>query len=81
VEGGGGGRHVGVTGSILGAGGELELVNDLEEDVAGDAVTWWSWGRVTLSEGQYRSLRDSCCGSEVDLTVGTRNSRGGSWCR
>ena len=73
MEGGGvgGGRDVGVTGSVLGAGGELELVSGLEEDVVGDAVSWWPWGRVTLSEGQYRSLRDRCCGSEVDLTVGT----------
>ena len=46
MEGGGvgGGRDVGVTGSVLGAGGELELVSGLEEDVAGDAVSW-SWCR------------------------------------
>ena len=35
---GGGGRDVGVTGSLVGAGGELELVGGLEVGVAGGAV-------------------------------------------
>jgi hypothetical protein len=35
---GGGGRDVGVTGSLVGAGGELELVGRLEVGVAGGAV-------------------------------------------
>ena len=35
---GGGGRDVGVTGSLVGAGGELELVGRLEVGVAGRAV-------------------------------------------
>ena len=35
---GGGGRNVGVAGSLVGAGGELELVGSLEVGVAGLAV-------------------------------------------
>ena len=35
---GGGGRDVGVTGSLVGASGELELVGGLEVSVAGGAV-------------------------------------------
>jgi hypothetical protein len=35
---GGGGRNVGVTGSLVGAGGQLELVGSLEVGVAGLAV-------------------------------------------
>ena len=35
---GGGGRNVGVTGGLVGAGGELELVGRLEVGVAGGAV-------------------------------------------
>lgn len=35
---GGGGRDVGVTGGLVGAGGELELVGGLEVGVAGGAV-------------------------------------------
>ena len=35
---GGGGRDVGVTGSLVGASGELELVGGLEVGVAGGAV-------------------------------------------
>ena len=35
---GGGGRNVGVTGSLVGASGELELVGGLEVRVAGGAV-------------------------------------------
>ena len=35
---GGGGRNVGVTGSLVGAGGELELVSSLEVGIAGGAV-------------------------------------------
>jgi hypothetical protein len=35
---GGGGRDVGVTGSLVGAGGELDLVGGLEVGVAGLAV-------------------------------------------
>ena len=35
---GGGGRNVGVTGSLVGAGGELELVGGLQVGVAGGAV-------------------------------------------
>ena len=35
---GGGGRNVGVTGSLVRAGGELELVGGLEVGIAGGAV-------------------------------------------
>ena len=35
---GGGGRDVGVTGSLVGAGGELELVGRLQVGIAGGAV-------------------------------------------
>jgi hypothetical protein len=35
---GGGGRDVGVTGSLVRAGGELELVGGLEVGIAGGAV-------------------------------------------
>ncbi len=35
---GGGGRDVGVTGSLVGVGDELDLVGDLEVDVAGLTV-------------------------------------------
>ncbi len=35
---GGGGRDVGVTGSLVGAGGELELVGRLQAGIAGGAV-------------------------------------------
>ena len=35
---GGGGRNVGVTGSLVGAGGELELVGRLQVGIAGGAV-------------------------------------------
>ena len=35
---GGGGRNVGVTGGLVGAGGELELVGGLQVGVAGGAV-------------------------------------------
>ena len=35
---GGGGRNVGVTGSLVGAGGELQLVGGLEVGIAGRAV-------------------------------------------
>jgi hypothetical protein len=43
---GGGGRDVGVTGSLVGASGELELVGGLEVGVAGRAVG----GGVILGE-------------------------------
>ena len=35
---GGGGRNIGVTGSLVGASGKLELVGSLEVGIAGSAV-------------------------------------------
>jgi hypothetical protein len=46
---GGGGRNVGVTGSLVRAGGELELVGSLEVGIAGGAV-----GGGVILKGQYR---------------------------
>ena len=53
---GGGGRNVGVTGSLVGAGGELELVGRLQAGIAGGAVG----GGVVLEvdeKSEHRVLR------------------------
>jgi len=57
---GGGGRDVGVTGSLVGAGGELELVGRLQVGIAGGAVG----GGVVLEVEE----KGEHCGERVEQT-------------
>jgi len=64
---GGGGRDVGVTGSLVGAGGELELVGRLQVGIAGGAVG----GGVVLEveeKGEHVDGEES----STDLFIGGR---------
>ena len=60
---GGGGRDVGVTGGLVGAGGELELVGGLEVGVAGGAVG----GGVVL---EVEEKGEHFCDAEVESGIG-----------